>query len=359
MGFERFRRGAMIEIDGSHGEGGGQILRSSLTLSLLTGKPFRLRRIRANRPKPGLQPQHLMSVKAAGEVGRAKLRGASLQSDDLTFEPGEIVPGEYRFAIGTAGATGLVLHTIYLPLLRTRGPSVVRIEGGTHVKTSPTYHFLERTWRAYLSAFGIDLGLNLIRPGFYPRGGGAIEAKIAPIESWKGFVPETGDRIKQATAFSAVAGLPMNIAERQATRLEHRLRRLGLDVEVRLENWPSGPGTVVGVELPTVPAPTTFFAIGERGKPAERVADEAAAQVEDYLRTDRGSVDGHSADQILLPLSLANSPSRFAVAEITAHLTTNADVIRRFLPCEIRIEGKEGHAGVVQIDPAPDPKSLM
>lgn len=342
----------MIEIDGSQGEGGGQILRSGLTLSLLTGKPFRLRRVRANRPKPGLQPQHLMSVKAAGEVGKAKLRGASLQSDDLTFEPGETTAGEYRFAIGTAGATSLVLHTIYLPLLRAAGPSVVRIEGGTHVKTSPVYHFLERTWQGYLQAFGIDLRLKMIRPGFYPRGGGSIEANLTPAESWNGFVHETGERIKHVTGFSAVAGLPMGIAERQATRAEQRLHRLGLDVELRLENWPGGPGTVVGLELPTSPAPTTFFAVGERGKSAEKVADEAVAQVEDYMRTDRNAVDGHSADQILLPLALANSSSRFPVAEITKHLTTNADVIRRFLKCEIRIDGKEGRAGTVEIHPA-------
>ncbi|MBX9677928.1 MAG: RNA 3'-phosphate cyclase [Gemmataceae bacterium] len=342
----------MIDIDGSQGEGGGQILRSSLALSLLTGKPFRLRRVRANRPKPGLQPQHLMSVKSAGEVGKAKLRGFSLRSEDLTFEPGKTTAGEYRFAIGTAGATSLVLHTIYLPLLRAAGPSTVRIEGGTHVKTSPTYHFLERTWQAYLRAFGIELGLKMTRPGFYPCGGGSIEANLTPATSWKGFVHETSDRIKHVTGFSAVASLPMAIAERQAIRAEQCLRRLGLDVELRLENWPGGPGTVVGLELPTSPAPTTFFAVGERGKSAEKVADEAVVQVEDYMRTDRNSVDSHSADQILLPLALANGPSKFPVAEITKHLTTNADVIRRFLKCEIRIEGKEGRDGRVEIEPA-------
>src|SRR5439155_4429833 len=140
-----------LEIDGSQGEGGGQILRSSLALSLLTGRAFHLRNVRANRPKPGLQPQHLMSVRAAATVGQAQLRGASLQSSDLVFEPGEVRPGTYRFDIGTAGATGLVLHTVYLPLmLQGAVPSELTLTGGTHVSTSPCYHFLDSTWRAYL-----------------------------------------------------------------------------------------------------------------------------------------------------------------------------------------------------------------
>src|SRR5437868_2870104 len=141
----------MIELDGSHGEGGGQILRSSLALALLTGKPFHLRNVRARRPKPGLQPQHLMSVRAAATVGNATVRGDALRSTDLVFEPGEVRQGQYHFAIGTAGATGLVLHTLYLPLaLSGPDPSAVTLEGGTHVTTSPCYHFLDLTWRPYV-----------------------------------------------------------------------------------------------------------------------------------------------------------------------------------------------------------------
>src|SRR5436305_1872307 len=197
---------AMIEIDGSFGEGGGQVLRSSLALSLLTGRPFHLRNIRARRPKPGLQPQHLMSVRAAATVGQAQTRGASLHSSDLTFEPGAVKPGRYRFDIGTAGATSLVLHTVYLPLMLGQdGPSELTLTGGTHVKTSPSFHFLDRTWRAYLEAVGLRLRLEMVRPGFYPRGGGEVRAvlqpcaEVAPLR----LLRRKGD--VRVTGFSAVA----------------------------------------------------------------------------------------------------------------------------------------------------------
>src|SRR5947209_6778794 len=161
---------ARLEIDGSFGEGGGQILRTSLALSLLTGKPFRLFNVRARRAKPGLHAQHLTGVRAAATVGAAKLRGASLGSTDLTFEPGPVTPGRYRFDIGTAGATGLVLHTVYLPLALTGRPSELTLTGGTHVTTSPNFHFLDATWRNYMAACGLGMRLRLVRPGFYPRG---------------------------------------------------------------------------------------------------------------------------------------------------------------------------------------------
>src|SRR5207247_5572306 len=169
----------MIELDGSFGEGGGQILRTSLALALLTGKAFHLRNVRARRSKPGLQPQHLMSVRAAATIGQAQLRGATVGSADLVFEPGPVVPGTYHFAIGTAGATGLVLHTIYLPLALAGRPSDVTIEGGTHVRTSPCFHFLETTWRRYLEYLGLSITLRKSRPGLYPLGGGLLLASIS------------------------------------------------------------------------------------------------------------------------------------------------------------------------------------
>src|ERR1043165_3857372 len=177
----------MIDIDGSRGEGGGQMLRTSLALSLLTGQPFRMRKIRAGRAKPGLAAQHLMCVQAAAEIGKANVRGGSLGSRELVFEPGHVKPGSYRFAIGTAGATSLVLHTIYLPLALADGESNITIEGGTHVKASPCYHFLDRTWRRYMQVFGVNVDLTLDRVGFYPRGGGRIHARIEPGAKLRGF----------------------------------------------------------------------------------------------------------------------------------------------------------------------------
>jgi RNA 3'-phosphate cyclase len=340
----------MIEIDGSFGEGGGQILRTSLALSLLTKKPFHLRNVRARRPKPGLQPQHLMSVKAAAEIGRATLRGASLHSTDLTFEPGEVVPGNYTFAIGTAGATGLVLHTVYLPLtLGVDLPSEVTLTGGTHVQTSPTYSFLDATWRPYMNLLGLRIGLRLKHPGFYPRGGGVVPVSLQPCPRLQGLriaeaVPPTS-----ATVVSAVAGLPEDIARRQARRTTHRLRDTRLKVDVREESWDGGPGTVLAITLDTTPVPTLFFGLGARGKPAERVADEAADQVLAYLAAAPGAVDAHSADQLLLPLALAEGSSDFPVAEVTQHLLTNRDVIRQFLDRQIVVEGDPGQAGRVRV----------
>jgi RNA 3'-terminal phosphate cyclase (ATP) len=340
---------AMLELDGSFGEGGGQILRTSLALSLLTGRAFHLRNVRAGRPKPGLQPQHLMSVRAAATIGQAQTRGASLGSSDLVFEPGAVRAGTYRFDVGTAGAVGLVLHTLYLPLtLRGQTPSELTLIGGTHVSTSPCFHFLDTTWRRYLELCGLRVSLRMNRPGFYPRGGGVVEAFIQPCAKLHGV--RLGARASVKTSgFSAVAGLDVSIARRQARRASFRLQQYGLRASLREETWQGGPGSVLAVELDTSPVPTLFFALGARGKPAERVADEAVEQVIAYLDAGDALVDAHSADQIVLPLALAEGPSEYRVAEVTRHLTTNLAVIRRFLERDLVCEGAEGEPGVVRI----------
>ncbi len=337
-----------IEIDGSFGEGGGQILRTSLALSLLTGKAFHLRNVRAGRSKPGLQPQHLKSVEAAAAIGQARTRGASRGSTDLSFEPGEVRSGTYRFDIGTAGATGLVLHTIYLPLaLHGREPSEVTLIGGTHVITSPSYHFNERTWRNYLAAMGLHISLRMDRPGFYPRGGGELRAFIQPCPALRGLTLAQRGEVS-VRGISAVAGLDRGIARRQARRARYRLEQDGLKVGIDEEVWEGGPGTAIVLELDTRPAPTVFAGIGARGKPAEAVADDAVDEVRRYLNaSDRALVDLHSGDQLVLPLALAQGPSEYAVAEVTLHLTTNVAVIGLFLDREIVVEGAEGQPGRV------------
>jgi RNA 3'-phosphate cyclase len=340
----------MIEMDGSFGEGGGQILRTSLALSLLTGQAFHLFNIRAGRAKPGLQPQHLMSVRAAATIGKAHIHGASQHSRDLIFEPGTVIGSRYHFSIGTAGATGLVLHTIYLPLaIRATDPSQLTIEGGTHVPMSPCYHFLETTWRSYMELLGVRINLQMRRPGFYPRGGGLIEVGIQPGLRLQPLQLLKRDPPRRISGFSAVCGLPIEIARRQARRATDRLRQTDIPVELREENWPDGPGTVLALILDTKPVPTMFFALGARGKRAERVADEAAEQVLKYLTASPAAVDPHSADQIVLPLALAEGPSEFTVSEVTSHLRTNVAVIRRFIERDITCKGAEGHPGSVKI----------
>jgi RNA 3'-terminal phosphate cyclase (ATP) len=340
----------MVEIDGSFGEGGGQILRSSLALSLVTGKPFHLWNIRAGREKPGLQPQHLMSVRAAATVGQARVRGDSKGSRELFFEPGEVKAGSYSFAIGTAGATGLVLHTVYLPLaLRGHEASRITIQGGTHNTHAPCFHFNDVTWRGYLRQMGMGVKLKMLRAGFYPRGGGQIEADIEPCPQPRALRLRQRDAVNSATVLSAVAGLPESIAERQARRAAHRLKGLGIAPRVVEESWPGGPGTVLAVTLPTAPVPTLFFGLGVRGKPAERVADEAVEQVRDFVEAETGAIDPHSADQIVLPLALAPGPSEFTVSAVTQHLLTNIAVIRKFVERVIECDGEEGRPGVVRI----------
>jgi RNA 3'-terminal phosphate cyclase (ATP) len=342
---------SLIRLDGSQGEGGGQILRSALTLSLLTGKAFHLHSIRARRERPGLQPQHLMSVRAAAAVGQAKMTGASKGSSELRFEPGSVVAGKYRFPIGTAGATGLVLQTVCLPLaLRGSAPSEVMIEGGTHVKHSPCFHFLDTTWRRYLEALGLRLQLKMWRPGFYPRGGGSIDATISPCPRLHRLQMKERSPIKRITGISAVAGLPEEIAMRQARHAARHLRQTGLHVDIREETWEGGPGTVLALALDTAPVPTLFFGLGERGKRAERVADEAVEQVVDFLEADTTAVDPYSADQLALPLAFAEGPSSYTVSEVTQHLLTNIAVIRHFVDREIVCEGREGEPGSVHID---------
>jgi RNA 3'-terminal phosphate cyclase (ATP) len=339
----------ILEIDGSMGEGGGQILRSSLSLSLLTGQAFRLTKVRAGRKKPGLQPQHLQCVRAAAAIGGATLRGAALGSTDLTFTPGPVRAGSYRFDIGTAGATSLVLHTLVLPLaLRGGEPSELTILGGTHVGHSPSYHFLDTTWRPYMARCGIRVTLEMSRPGFYPRGGGEIRAWIQPCAGLRGQnLNDTTD--PDIFGFCAVAGLPDHIRQRQVHRLTWRLRDAGQRAGLRKEEWSGGPANVVGLEIGGGPVPSLFCAIGERGKPAEKVADEALDEALAYIAAGPGHIDPHSADQLVLPLALAEGASRYRVSCVTEHLTTNIAVMRTFLGREITCSGAIGEAGEVRI----------
>ncbi len=330
----------MIEIDGSAGEGGGQILRTSLALSILTGKPFRLLNIRANRSKPGLQPQHLMCVKAAGAICGAVYKGAAVGSSTLFFEPGDVRSGDYTFTIGTAGATSLVLHTVYLPLaLRGSEPSTVTITGGTHNPHAPCHHFNAVTWGGYLAKLGIAIEQELVRPGFYPRGGGEIRAVIHPCSSVAGLNLTERPELTTAGGFSAVANLPAAIAKRQAQRIATMLMREKIESHIPIEEWDGslGAGTVAAVIFRQAPVPTLFFGLGERGKSAESVADDALDDALKY-RASSAPVDPHSADQLLLPLAFSPDASEYRTSQVTRHLTTNIETVRTFVDRAISIE---------------------
>jgi RNA 3'-terminal phosphate cyclase (ATP) len=223
------------------------------------------------------------------------------------------------------------------------------LQGGTHVSTSPCYHFLDTTWRNYLARIGLHLCMRMRRPGFYPGGGGCVEASIPPQPRLVGFRPGDRGPVRRATGFSAVAGLDASIARRQARRARERLTAAGLTVDLREESWEGGPGTVLAIVLDNGGVPLLFFGVGARGKSAESVADEAVDQALAYLERGPAVVDEHSADQIVLPLALAEGPSDFGVTRVSSHLRTNADVIRRFVDREIILEGAEGEPGRVRI----------
>ncbi len=341
----------MIHIDGTMGEGGGQVLRSSLTLSLITGRPVWFTRIRARRDRPGLGYQHRMAVHAAARIAGARVEGARVGSQELEFVPDAVVPGEYHFDIGTAGSTSLVLQTLLLPLALAPGASRIAVTGGTHVPSSPCFHYLDWHWRVMLARLGIRFDLHMTRAGFYPPGGGEVLAAVPGNARIEGLDLRQRGRLVAVHGLSAVANLPLEIAERQRSQAMRRLGGLDCPLEIELENMPAhSPGTVLVLLARFEHGQACFFALGARGKRAERVADEAVDALHGLLAGE-GAMDRWLADQLLLPLALADEPSVFSTSEVTLHLLTHADVIRAFLPVAIQIDGAMGEPGVVHVGP--------
>jgi RNA 3'-terminal phosphate cyclase (ATP) len=243
-----------------------------------------------------------------------------------------------------------VLHTVYLPLaLRATDPSEIRVTGGTHNQHAPCFHFLETTWAAHLRKMGIEVEVEMIRPGFYPRGGGEIRAVIHPCSSVRGVNLTSCPEITTAGGFSAYAGLPESVGRRQARRLAVRLKSEGIESHLPIEEWEAAnPGTVAAVIFRQVPVPPLFFGLGERGKPAESVSDDAADEAIRF-RDAKCPVDPHSADQILLPLVFGRDASEYRTSEVTRHLTTNIATVRKFVDRVVELDAEEGQPGTVRI----------
>jgi RNA 3'-terminal phosphate cyclase (ATP) len=341
----------MIKIDGSQGEGGGQLLRSALSLSLITGVGIQIYNIRANRSNPGLRHQHLCAVKAAHTIGRGELKGGILGSTQLEFQPRTIQPGRFRFNIGTAGATTLVLQTIFLPLSHAKAASSIKITGGTHVPWSPSYHYLEMQWLPYMQRLGFDGVISLDLAGFYPRGSGQIQGRIKPIGSINPLeIVKRGD-LRQIRGISAVANLDRRIAERQRNQVLHRLGDKYKLNDIRIKKLPSKfKGTILLLLAEFEHSQCCYFSLGKPGKPAESVADDTINAIESFMKTN-ADIDEYLADQLLLPLSFASGPSCFKSAKITNHLITNAEIINKFIDVQFDIQGKIGHPGLVIIHP--------
>jgi RNA 3'-terminal phosphate cyclase (ATP) len=319
----------LIVIDGSEGEGGGQVLRTSLALSLITSTPFRIEKIRANRQKPGLLRQHLTAVNAAAAIGGASLEGAELGSSTLTFVPGIVRSGEYSFAIGTAGSTTLVLQTILMPLALVSGESAVEIEGGTHNSSAPPFDFMEHAYLPLLRRMGADVELELLRPGFYPAGGGRIRVRIRGIGRLGALDLQQRGEIVTRRVRAVVANLPYTIAQREVQTAVQELGWPEESMQAHTLTGSPGPGNAVSVIVGSEHVTDVFTAFGARGVTAETVARQAASEARRYINSG-AAVGEHLADQLLLPLALGDG-GVFTTMPLSGHSTTNMAVIRRFL----------------------------
>jgi RNA 3'-terminal phosphate cyclase (ATP) len=322
----------MIELDGATGEGGGQVLRSALTLSMITGQPFRIANIRANRSKPGLLRQHLVAVQAAAEVSGATVTDAQVGSRSLTFVPGAIKAGDYRFAINSAGSCTLVLQTVVPALLFADAPSTVRISGGTHNPMAPPVEFLQRAYCPLLARMGGHVELTLERAGFYPAGGGTVTAtvmscaQLEPID-----LVERGER-RGGYAEALVAGIPGDVGQRELASVGAGMGWTEADLRMRGLPADQGPGNALLITLDYEHVTEVMVAFGEKSVRSETVAKTALHEARRFIASG-AAVGEHLADQLMLPLALAGGGS-FTTATMSGHAVTNAGIISRFLPVQ-------------------------
>ena len=319
----------VVHIDGSRGEGGGQILRSSLALSMATGRPFRISNIRAGRDKPGLLRQHLTALGAAQSICSAEVIGSAPRSMEVEFRPGPVRAGEYSFAVGTAGSTTLVLQAILPPLLTATGPSCITVEGGTHAKAAPPFEFMERALIPLLNRMGPRVSARLEHHGFYPAGGGRIVVDIDPAPKLRALEVRERGRLIDRRATIILSQLHFGIAERE---LDIIRQRLGWEVgpqNVTYANPAFGPGNSVILELAYEGVTEVFSAAGELGKSAERVALDATDEAREYMAREV-PVGRHLADQLMVYMSLAGNGSMLT-GPLSSHSVTNCETIAAFL----------------------------
>ncbi len=337
----------MIIIDGSHGEGGGQVLRTSLTLAMLTGQAVRIERIRAGRSKPGLAAQHLTAVRAAAAICDATVSGDKMGSGQVLFSPGGPPrAGDYVFDVtqarraGSAGSVSLVLQTVLLPLALAPGVSRLTLRGGTHVPWSPSFLYLDEV---YLPALGLQAELTLNRWGFYPVGGGEVVAQIQGTEP--GVHPLTLNErgpLRRVWGVAVASNLPAHIPQRMAGRAQNVLAERGIESELqarRVRGNGPGAGMFISMEFKGG-ARAGFTAFGRKGLPAERVAEAACQDLIKYYQGNDAPVDQYLADQLVVPLSIAAGESHFTASRISKHLRTNMWVVEQFNLARFQVKGQ-------------------
>jgi RNA 3'-terminal phosphate cyclase (ATP) len=341
----------LISLDGAIGEGGGQILRTALALAALTGQGFEITRIRARRTRPGLQPQHLAAVRAVGMACGAQVRGAFDGSPDLRFEPGPITPGEFRFELGTGGAITLVLETVLPVLGAASAASRVEVVGGTHVPLSSSYEYFALHWASAVLGLGLVVRAQMGRAGFYPTGGGEVQARVEPWARPAAALDlgERGDLVA-IKGLSGAARVKGGAAERQrdaAQRVLWERRRYEAEWQV-VEVSADSPGSFLFLEACFEKGRGAFALLGQRGVSPEALGDRAARRLLRFIEDEEGAVDAFLADQLVVPLVAGGGGGRVSTVEVTRHLESAADVATRFgLPVEVW--GRPGGPGGLEV----------
>ncbi|MEQ8785904.1 MAG: RNA 3'-terminal phosphate cyclase [Pirellulaceae bacterium] len=343
----------MITIEGSHGEGGGQIIRSSVALSLVTGVPVTVEKIRARRAKPGLRRQHLTAVRAAAQVGAATVEGAEIGSSRLVFQPHGIHGGTYFFRIGTAGSTTLVLQTVLPALLAADKPSHVTLEGGTHNPLAPPFEFLDRCYLPLLRRLGHQVEVTLDRHGFFPAGGGRMTLTVEPGGAWRPLNLLERGRVVRRDVCALLSQLPDHIGERECSTAVRKLGFRGNESRVRRITDSSGPGNVLLIEIESEHVTEIVAGFGQRGVKAERVATMAAREARHYL--DAGvPVGEHLADQLLLPLAIGathGAGGSFRTLALSGHSTTHIELLEKLLDVNMTVAASAPDDVLVTVEP--------
>jgi len=341
----------MIEIDGSFGEGGGQILRTALALSVIFKRALTLYHIRAKRKNPGLGHQHLMAVNALAQISGARVEGNIIGSQKLTFVPGEICPGEYHFLIGTAGSVTLLLQALLLPLCLSQKEFRLILEGGTHVPWSPPYHYSSEVLFRILRFMGASVGGRIDQWGWYPKGGGVIHVEVQPSPSLGPISLLERGSLRKIRGFSAASLLPRHVAERQKEEALRRIEKemkMGAEITILPDPPSRGRGSFLFLVAESEGGLAGFSSLGRRGKKAEEVAGEAVNSLKGYLEA-KGCVDPHLADQLIPFMAMAKGNSSFTTTRVTEHLLTNLWVVQHFKNVRISMTGEKGKEGKIEL----------
>ncbi len=328
--------GRMREIDGSHGEGGGQLLRTACALSAITGEPLRLRNIRARRDPPGLAPQHLTAVKAVAVLCDARVEGLELRSRELAFHPGKLRGGEFRFDIGTAGSITLVLQALLPVALHADAPVRIHLTGGTDVRAAPPSDYLRFVLLPLLVRMGAPVELTLHRRGYYPRGGGIVEVMVEP-RGLKGLRLDTAGAIIDIRGIAHVSNLPAHIVTRMqqtAARMLADIARVEIEQQISSKDQATGQGGAIVLWARTAHTLLGGSDVAQRGVPAERVAASAAQALREDV-TAGATLDIHASDQILIYCALAQGSSAFLARTLSSHAQTTLWLLQQFLPLRV------------------------